>query len=265
MLAEMATVGDGSVVSWQPHGKAFRVHQPEVFARTVMPRYFKQQTKYKSFQRQLHMYGFHRIATGMDTGAYFHSMFIRHKKSMSLLMSCEKIKGKNKKSRKVIAHHADSYPDFYNLETTVAKDLPNPARTTATNEKKRGYSKHGPEKVFTTGSGDNHTHKNVEMPHLNIRVLPFNHEVKRDRSPSHQLSDWLEQAGLQFSVEEEQEASPYHGYGCSASGKGKSVSTLLPGASQQKNYDDGVFEGKRFFYVSQTKAPNYESSLHGCQ
>jgi hypothetical protein len=45
MLEKMAKVGDESIVSWwQPLGKAFRVHQPDVFARTVMPRYFKQQT-----------------------------------------------------------------------------------------------------------------------------------------------------------------------------------------------------------------------------
>jgi hypothetical protein len=88
MLEEMATVGEESIVSWQPHGRAFRVHLPDVFARNVMPRYFKKQTKYKSFLRQLHIYGFHRICKGMDRGAYYHDMFIRNKKSMSLRMSC---------------------------------------------------------------------------------------------------------------------------------------------------------------------------------
>jgi hypothetical protein len=57
MLDEMATLKFESIISWQPHGTAFRVHQPDEFARIVMPRYF-QQTKYKSFQRQLHIYGF---------------------------------------------------------------------------------------------------------------------------------------------------------------------------------------------------------------
>jgi hypothetical protein len=119
MLEEMATVGDESIVSWQPHGKAFRVHLPDVFARTVMPRYFKQ-TKYKSFLRQLQLYGFHRIRKGMDAGAYFHSMFIRNKKSMSLQMSCQKIKGK--KSCKAVVHqylYAAGDPYFYSLGTDV--------------------------------------------------------------------------------------------------------------------------------------------------
>ena len=39
-------------VSWQPGNKCFRVHDPNQFVSTVMPRFFKQ-TKYKSFQRQL--------------------------------------------------------------------------------------------------------------------------------------------------------------------------------------------------------------------
>jgi hypothetical protein len=117
MLEEMAQkIGDESIVSWQPHGMAFRVHLPEVFARTVMSRYFKQ-TKYKSFQRQLHLYGFRRILGGMDKDAYFHSMFIRNKKSMSLRMTRQKIKGK--KPSNAVHHYAAGNPDFYSSATNV--------------------------------------------------------------------------------------------------------------------------------------------------
>ena len=45
------------VVSWLPGGRAFKVHQTDNFVATIMPRYFNQ-TKYKSFGRQLHIYGF---------------------------------------------------------------------------------------------------------------------------------------------------------------------------------------------------------------
>ena len=40
------------IVSWMPDGKAFRVHQPDVFAETIMRRYFKM-SKYTSFTRQV--------------------------------------------------------------------------------------------------------------------------------------------------------------------------------------------------------------------
>jgi hypothetical protein len=147
MLEEMATVGDESVISWQPHGKAFRVHHPDAFAKTVMPRYFKQQTKYKSFQRQLHMYGFHRINKGMDTGAYFHSMFIRNKKSMSLHMSCKKIKGK-KNSRKAVDQHAMCDPDFFSLDSDVDN--------TTSKKNKWGCGKRRTATVSTCGDSDHH-------------------------------------------------------------------------------------------------------------
>jgi hypothetical protein len=113
MLEDMATTGHESIVSWQPHGMSFRVHLPEAFANTVMPRYFLKQTKYRSFLRQLHIYGFQRIAgKGRDRGAYFHDMFIRSKKSMSFQMTPQKLKGKT-------SSNPTNHPDFYPLVKTV--------------------------------------------------------------------------------------------------------------------------------------------------
>jgi hypothetical protein len=109
MLEDMANNGSQNVVSWQPHGKAFRVHQPEIFARTIMRHYFNQ-TQYKSFQRQLHIYGFQRIKKGKDMGGYYHSLFSRKKPSMILRMTREKIKGKAGKKN---YDHEIGAPDFY--------------------------------------------------------------------------------------------------------------------------------------------------------
>jgi HSF-type DNA-binding len=38
MLNQMSAEGLDDVVSWQPHGRAFVVHQPERFVEEVMPR-----------------------------------------------------------------------------------------------------------------------------------------------------------------------------------------------------------------------------------
>lgn len=54
------------IVSWQPHGRCFRVHKPQLFVDLVMPRFFKQ-SKLTSFQRQLNLYGFSRLTTGPDS------------------------------------------------------------------------------------------------------------------------------------------------------------------------------------------------------
>jgi hypothetical protein len=55
------------IVSWQPHGRCFKVHQPLRFATEVMPLWFHH-TKFTSFRRQLNLYGFSRLTTGVDYG-----------------------------------------------------------------------------------------------------------------------------------------------------------------------------------------------------
>ena len=76
MLEDMAQEGDDSIVSWRPHGKAFTVHRPDEFVEKIMPYYFKQ-SRYKSFQRQLNLYGFVCLPRGDDKGSYFHKNFAR--------------------------------------------------------------------------------------------------------------------------------------------------------------------------------------------
>jgi hypothetical protein len=85
--------GFQSIISWLPdHKDAFRVHNPADFIDLVMPKYFKQ-TKYKSFQRQLNIWGFCRITSGRDKGGYVHPCFIRGKPSLCRQMVRRKIKG----------------------------------------------------------------------------------------------------------------------------------------------------------------------------
>jgi HSF-type DNA-binding len=81
-----------SVVSWLPQKNAFRVHNVKNFMDTIMPKYFKQ-TKYRSFQRQLNMWGFERINCGPHKGGYFHKYFVRGNVSLCNLMRRQKIKG----------------------------------------------------------------------------------------------------------------------------------------------------------------------------
>lgn len=58
MLEEAERQGFDHIVSWLPTGKGFRVRRLDDFVSQILPRYFNQQTKYKSFQRQLNMYEF---------------------------------------------------------------------------------------------------------------------------------------------------------------------------------------------------------------
>jgi HSF-type DNA-binding len=38
------------IISWNPDGKSFSIHRPQLFVEQIMGQYFRQQTHYKSFQ-----------------------------------------------------------------------------------------------------------------------------------------------------------------------------------------------------------------------
>lgn len=77
MLERAEEDGFHCIVSWQPHGRAFRVHDHDTFVAEVMPRFFRHK-KFSSFQRQLSLYGFLRLLKkGSDHGAYYHELCLR--------------------------------------------------------------------------------------------------------------------------------------------------------------------------------------------
>lgn len=59
ILTDVTEGGEDHIVSWTESGEAFCIHQPEIFMRDIVPKYFKQ-GKLSSFKRQLSMYGFVR-------------------------------------------------------------------------------------------------------------------------------------------------------------------------------------------------------------
>jgi hypothetical protein len=78
LLDDAEIKGFSHVVSWLDGGMMFKVHKPKEFADRVMPCYFNQ-TRYKSFQRQLNSYRFRRFVAGKNKGTCFHELFIREK------------------------------------------------------------------------------------------------------------------------------------------------------------------------------------------
>lgn len=94
ILENSEASGQQGIISWLPSGKAFKIHKPKEFADAIMPQYFNQ-TKYRSFQRQLYIYGFDRIKDKQseDYGAYYHELFIRGASDLCLDMQRKKIKG----------------------------------------------------------------------------------------------------------------------------------------------------------------------------
>jgi len=52
LLEDASLEGNEHIVSWLPHGKAFKVHKTTEFENELIGRYFRQ-TKYRSFVRQV--------------------------------------------------------------------------------------------------------------------------------------------------------------------------------------------------------------------
>lgn len=60
-----------SIVGWMPHGRAWKVFQPQEFTERVLPLYFES-SNYSSFIRIVNAWGFRRFSTGPDANAYYH-------------------------------------------------------------------------------------------------------------------------------------------------------------------------------------------------
>jgi hypothetical protein len=85
MLEDVEITGNQHIVSWVGNGRAFKVHDLKSFVDKIIPMHFNQ-TKFKSFQRQLYFYEFKRIPSGPDAGFYYHPKFVRGIKTLCLSM-----------------------------------------------------------------------------------------------------------------------------------------------------------------------------------
>lgn len=98
ILEYTETSGLNGIVSWTPTRTGFKVHNPDAFDQHIMPLYFNQ-TKYKSFQRQLNIWGFYRTKAGPEKGSYTHPCFVRGMPELCQKMKRTKIKGIYSKRR----------------------------------------------------------------------------------------------------------------------------------------------------------------------
>lgn len=95
------------VVTWLPHGRAWRVLKPREFEVRVIPSYFEH-NKFSSFIRQANGWGFRRITKGPDRNSYYHELFLRGIPHLSKMM---KRPGPSKKP----SADPDHEPDLYKI------------------------------------------------------------------------------------------------------------------------------------------------------
>jgi len=95
------------IISWLPHGRAWKVHKPKAFEDEVIPKFFVS-CKYTSFVRQANGWGFRRILKGQDRNAYYHRYFLRGRSDLCRLM-------KRPGVRQKFPLNPDTEPDFYTM------------------------------------------------------------------------------------------------------------------------------------------------------
>ena len=100
------------IVSWQPHGRSFRIHSPDLMVRDILPKYFNH-SKIRSFQRQLALYNFCRLnREGPDRGAYYHEAFLRGRAFLCSRITRTRVKGTFVR----VSSSPESEPDFYAMD-----------------------------------------------------------------------------------------------------------------------------------------------------
>ena len=113
ILDETEAACQSHIISWQPHGRAFKIRDSNLFTAHIMPLYFPKMKKLTSLQRQFNLYGFERLTRdGPDAGAYYHEAFLRYRPGLSAhRMSRRRVKGTGYKA----ASNPEAEPHLYDL------------------------------------------------------------------------------------------------------------------------------------------------------
>jgi len=93
---------------WLPDGKSFVVVDSDFFCKEILDRKFKQ-SKYGSFVRKLHRWGFIRLTSGTGTDCFHHPLFQRSKPELVTQIKCNSRNGKDGKK----GHNAYARGEFH--------------------------------------------------------------------------------------------------------------------------------------------------------
>ena len=104
--------GKCGIVSWQPHGRCFKVHDKERFESEVLIALLKMKTM-NSFIKQLSLYGFRRLTrgSGIDAGGYYHELFLSGREFLVCRMARHAHRGQGHRA----AAAPEQEPNFYRM------------------------------------------------------------------------------------------------------------------------------------------------------
>jgi len=109
LYAILAQKEFNEIITWQPHGRAWKVLKPQAFESLVMPLFFEY-SNYHSFNRLVNAWSFRRISSGPDRGSYYHELFLRGKPHLQKFMR------RLPKTHKKLPMKKEDEPDFYDRD-----------------------------------------------------------------------------------------------------------------------------------------------------
>mmetsp|Transcript_7586 Transcript_7586/g.9732 ORF Transcript_7586/g.9732 Transcript_7586/m.9732 type:complete len:321 (-) Transcript_7586:272-1234(-) len=113
MLMKAEAMNFSDIISFLPHGRAFIVRDKSRFERMVMPKFFAHKS-FKSFRRQVNLYGFKRLRNEECSTAYYHEAFLRGRPDLLDSIKLKKSKGVERKDSNEMGLDGD--PDFYRMD-----------------------------------------------------------------------------------------------------------------------------------------------------
>ena len=129
------------IVSWQPHGRSFLIHDTNKFEDVIMRKYFNK-AQIASFRRQLNLYNFKRITRGPDAGSYYHEGFLRGRPVLACRIQRIKVKGTKFRATSC----PEDEPDFYKMSVLSGVDEVTPLSSSEEDEevKSKGGKQRSP-------------------------------------------------------------------------------------------------------------------------
>ena len=79
--------GSEGIIGWTKEGTAFNIISECELSKKLLLLFFKK-TKFLSFIRKINRWGFKRVLTGENTGAFYHEFFLRDEPQRCLYMDC---------------------------------------------------------------------------------------------------------------------------------------------------------------------------------
>jgi hypothetical protein len=105
LMQAMLDNGDDSIVAWLPDGKSFVVVDADLFCSKVL-----KESKYSSFVRKLHRWGFMRLTSGTGTDCFYHPLFQKKQKDLASTIHCLSRTGDKTASHQTFANRIASKP-----------------------------------------------------------------------------------------------------------------------------------------------------------